>query len=234
MSTQHDDERAGTAELRSRLVRVLRTPGAGLLLDLDGTLVNSEPMQQAAFATYFARRGWDVPPSLIGQFMGRRGQESFASIEGPWTGEDPVALTAAVIECIDAEANPPQPVPGAGEAVRAWRALGLPVSLVTSAMRPWAENALELIGADGIGVGFVTAEDTPIGKPSPQPFLLGAERLGLDPALCLAAEDSAAGVASARAAGVGMTLGVMTTLDEDALLHAGADAAVPDLTVLIP
>ncbi|MBD8063150.1 HAD family hydrolase [Oceanitalea stevensii] len=223
-----------THDLRVRAGEFLRRPGAAVLLDLDGTLVDSEPMQRAAFAAYFASRGWEVPEAVVRQFMGRRGRESFAAIAGPWAGEDPVALTDAVIAMTDPVTHPPVPVPGAAEAIRAWREQDLPVSLVTSAFRSWAEEALELLGAADLGVRLVTAEDTPVGKPAPAPFLLGAERLGVDPADCLAAEDSVAGLASARAAGVGFVVGVTTSLGADALAQAGADAVVPDLTTLAP
>ena len=221
-------------DLRLRVGTFLRRPGAAVLLDLDGTLVDSEPMHAAAFRTYFASRGWEVPEAVVRQFMGRRGHESFAAVQGPWRGEDPRDLTEAVLSHIDAEANPPVAVPGAADAIRAWRAAGVPVSLVTSAFRPWAEHALELLGVTDLGVRFVTAEDTPVGKPAPAPFLLGAERLGVDPAGCLAAEDSVAGLTSARGAGVGFVVGVTTSLDHDVLAQAGADAVVPDLTPLAP
>ncbi|TNC17663.1 HAD family phosphatase [Georgenia sp. 311] len=221
-------------DLRLRVGTFLRRPGAAVLLDLDGTLVDSEPMQRAAFHAYFASRGWDVGHEVVGQFMGRRGHESFGAIDGPWRGEDPRELTAAVLSHLDHEANPPVAVPGAAEAIRGWRAAGLPVSLVTSAFRSWAEEALELLGVADLGVRLVTAEDTPVGKPQPAPFLLGAERLGVDPADCLAAEDSVAGIASARGAGVGFVVGVTTSLGHDVLAQAGADAVVPDLTLLAP
>ncbi|WP_331227366.1 HAD family hydrolase [Georgenia sunbinii] len=220
--------------LRRRLHETLSAPGAGLLLDLDGTLLDSEPMQRAAFRSYFVARGWDVPDDVVRQFMGRRGHESFAAVDGPWRGEDPVALTDAVLALVDPVAHPPRPVPGAGEAIAGWRERGLPVSLVTSAMRSWATEALVLLGVAGAGVGLVTAEDTPVGKPAAAPFLLGARRLGVEPAACVAAEDSLAGLASARAAGVGLVLGVTTSLGLDALAQAGADAVVPDLRPLVP
>ncbi len=221
-------------QLRSRVGAFLRRPGAAVLLDLDGTLVDSEPMQRAAFAAYFASRGWDVADDVVRQFMGRRGYESFAAIDGPWRDEDPRALTDAVLAHVDPATNPPVAVPGAAEAIRGWREQGLPVSLVTSAFRTWAAEALELLGVAELGVRLVTAEDTPVGKPAPDPFLLGAERLGVAPADCLAAEDSLAGLASARGAGVGLVVGVTTSLGTDALAQAGADAVVPDLTALTP
>ena len=221
-------------DLRVRLHGALSAPGAGLLLDLDGTLVDSEPMQRAAFHTYFTQRGWDVADDVVRQFMGRRGYESFAAIDGPWRGQDPVTLTEAVLALVDPVAHPPQPVPGAGAAIRGWRERGVPISLVTSAMRPWAQEALALLGAADLGVTLVTAEDTPVGKPAADPFRLGAARLGVRAEACVAAEDSLAGIASARAAGIGVVLGVTTSLSLDALRRAGADAVVTDLQLLVP
>jgi len=221
-------------DLRLRVGDFLRRPGAAVLLDLDGTLVDSEPMQRAAFHSYFRSRGWDVPDDVVREFMGRRGHESFALIDGPWRGEDPVALTEGVIAHVDPRTTPPVAVPGAAGAIRGWRAAGTPVCLVTSAFRMWAEQALELLGVADLGLRLVTAEDTPVGKPDPAPFRLGAERLGVAPADCLAAEDSVAGLTAARGAGVGFAVGVTTSLPAEVLLAAGADAAVPDLTPLAP
>lgn len=221
------------ATIGRRVAAFLDRPGAAVLLDLDGTLVDSEPMQRAAFATYFRSRGWEVGEDVVRQFMGRRGTDSFAAIDGPWRGEDPLALTRAVLDCLDPVANPPRPVPGAGAAVRAWRRCGIPVSLVTSAMRDWAQEALRLLDVADAGVRLVTSEDTPVGKPAPGPFQLGAARLGASPADCLAAEDSVAGLTAARAAGVGLVVGVTTSLGADALRQAGADAVLTDLTALV-
>lgn len=223
-----------SAPVRDRVGELLGRPGAGLLLDLDGTLVDSEPMQRAAFRTYFARRGWDVPERVIRRFMGRRGADAFAALDGPWRGEDPVRLTAEVLACLDPAAHPPVPVPGAAEAVLGWRRRGVPVAVVTSALRPWAAQALRLLGAQDAGVVLVTSEESPAGKPDPGPYRLGAERLGVAPAGCVAVEDAAPGVVSARAAGVGLVLGVATTLDDADLREAGADAVVTDLTPIAP
>lgn len=207
--------------LRHRVGTFLRRPGAAVLLDLDGTLVDSEPMQRAAFASYFASRGWDVPDHVIRRFMGRRGYESFALIDGPWRGEDPVTLTEGVIAHVDPAANPPVPVPGAADAIRGWREQGLPVALVTSAFRDWAELALQLLGVADLGLRLVTAEEEGVG-------------LGVATTACLAAEDSLAGLTSARTAGVGFVVGVTTSLGVDELAAAGADAVVADLTELAP
>ena len=78
----------------------------------------------------------------------------------------------------------------------------------------------------------VTADDVVDGKPDPTGFRLACERLGVDPAAALAAEDSVAGVRAAVAAGVGQVVGVTTTHPATELTEAGAMTVVEDLTSL--
>ncbi|MFH5822393.1 HAD family hydrolase [Georgenia sp. AZ-5] len=219
--------------VRERVGAALRAPGAGLLLDLDGTLVDSEPTHRAAFHRYFRRRGWQVDDETVRAFAGRRGAEVFASLEGPWSGEDPVLLTREVLACLDVVADPPAAVPGAADAIAGWRGAGVPVAVVTSATRAWAKTVLAMLGVPD-GLPLVTAELTPVGKPDPAPYVRGAELLGVDPAACVAAEDTPAGLAAALGAGVSLVLGVTTSQPEEALLRAGAHATVGDLTHLVP
>ena len=79
----------------------------------------------------------------------------------------------------------------------------------------------------------VTAEDVAYGKPHPAGFLLACERLSVQPAATLAAEDSVAGIAAAVAAGVGHVVGVTTSKPGDDLLAAGAHAAYADLRAVV-
>jgi len=211
---------------------LLARPGAGLLLDLDGTLVDSEPVHRGAFREYFAGRGWQVSEQVIREFSGRRAQEVFPVLDGPWNGEDPEVLTAGILAAVRTSTLRPVPVSGATRLLAACARARLPVAVVTSARRWWAEVSLELLGGADPALRMVTAEDCARGKPDPEPFRLGARVLGLAPGGLLAAEDSPAGIVSARAAGVGHVLGVTTTQRASALLAVGAHAAAPDLTAL--
>ncbi|MCU1433240.1 MAG: family phosphatase [Actinotalea sp.] len=216
----------------AELGRHLRAAGAGLLLDLDGTLVDSEPVHRAAFVEYFASRGWQVDDEVLPAFTGRRAPEVFAALDGPWRGEDPHAVTDAVIDVLRASDERPEPVPGAVELLLACAATALPVAVVTSAHRSWADGAfddLERLGAPRPRA--VVAEDCVQGKPHAEPYRRGAELLGLDPAGLLAAEDAPAGLASARAAGVGYVLAVTTS--HAAATLGGADGTAPDLWPLV-
>jgi len=207
----------------------LGQPGGGLLLDLDGTLLDSEPVHQAAFRAYFATRGWDVADDVVRQFAGRRAQEVFPTLDGPWAGEDPELLTSAVLAALARSTLRPEPVPGAVRLLAACARSGLPVAVVTSATRGWVAAAWSLLGQGGPAVLSVTAEDCVRGKPDPEPFRRGSRLLGLRPQDLIAVEDSPAGIASGRAAGVGHLVGVTTTQDAAMLVTAGAHETGPDL-----
>ncbi len=197
------------------------------LLDLDGTLVDSEPANQAAYRSYFAARGWDVGPDVLRAFAGRRGAEVFAELDGPWTGEDASALVDDVVARLDHQSHPPRPVPGAAELIRRLHAAGIPVALVTSAGRGWAERAVgDVLGVRDLFAAFVTAETTSAGKPDPAPYLAGAAALGVDPSDAVALEDTVAGVHSALSAGVGLVIGIGTGAPSGLLLDGGAGRVV--------
>lgn len=215
-------------DVAARLAR----PGAGLLLDLDGTLVDSEPVHRGAFREYFASRGWHVEDQVIRQFSGRRAQEVFPNLEGPWGGEDPIALTEGVLEAVRRSTLRPTPVAGAAQLIAACSRAGMPVAVVTSATREWATAALDLLGASKAGILSVTAEDCALGKPDPEPYRRGADLLGLRPRDLVAAEDAPAGIASARGAGIGHVIGMTTSHPAYVLLAAGAHVTAPDLVAL--
>lgn len=156
----------------------LAKQGAGLLLDLDGTLVDSESVHRDAYRRYFAERGWQVQDQVLVQFSGRRAPEVFATLAGPWSGEDPVELTEGVLDALAASRVAPAPVAGAVRLIEACTRTGLPVAVVTSARRWWARAALDqfAVGEDPMmveGMRMVTSEDCECGKPDPQPYRLG-------------------------------------------------------------
>ncbi len=205
-------------------------PVSALLLDLDGTLVDSEPLHREGYRVYFAAKGWDVPDLSI--FTGRRALDIFATEPGPWSGLDPQTVLDEVLVHVPDE--DPAPVAGARELLLAARSSGTPTAIVTSAGPAWVERSL---GALGLGLDsvdlVVTALDVVAGKPDPEGFALACERLGADPAGAVAAEDSPAGVRAARAAGVRRVMGIATTHDAGALLAAGATEVHDDARPLV-
>ncbi|WP_210649015.1 HAD family phosphatase [Nocardioides sp. SYSU D00065] len=203
---------------------------SALLLDLDGTLVDSEPLHRRGYEAFFAHKGWDVPDLTI--FTGRRAEDVFATEPGPWAGLDPAAVLAEVLLHVPDEAA--LAVPGARELIEAARATRTPVAIVTSAGPAWVERSLVeslSLGLDSVDV-VVTARDVVDGKPHPAGFALACERLGADPAQALAAEDSPAGVRAALGAGVRQVHGLSTSHAPEVLLEAGAVEVHDDLRPL--
>lgn len=200
---------------------------AALLLDLDGTLVDSEPLQREGYRRFFAARGWEAPDLSV--FTGRRAEDVLPTIDGPWRDHDHGAIAREVGALVPRDVPPP-PVPGAVELVRTARADGILLAIVTSAGPAWVRQAV----GDGLGVldlvdVVVTAEDVVDGKPDPACYRLACERLGVAPGSAWAVEDSPAGIMAAVSAGVGRVVGITTSQPSSELLAAGAHVAYDDL-----
>lgn len=201
------------------------TPAA-LLLDLDGTLVDTEPLNRAAYRAFFKARGWEEPDLYL--FTGRRAEDVFATEPGPWVGLDPVKLAREVITKIDRDAVP-VPLPGAADLLAAAVQLKIQVAIVTSAGPAWVRRAAgALPGLDEVDL-VVTTLDVVNGKPDPAGFALACQRLSVTAGDAMAVEDSPAGVRAAVSAGVGQVVGVTTTHETAKLTAAGADPVVADL-----
>jgi len=206
------------------------TPAA-LLLDLDGTLVDSEPIHRRGYAAFFADRGWEVRDLSI--FTGRRAEDVFATEPGPWSAHDPGDLASAVLPFLPSGALP-RPVTGAVELIAAAAAAGVPLALVTSAGGAWVDASLG--GALDVRAHFatlVTADDVVDGKPDPAGYRLAAARLDVPAAQCLVVEDSPAGIAAALGAGVDQVHAVTTTHPARRLREAGAVEVYADLRPLV-
>jgi sugar-phosphatase len=166
---------------------------AGILADLDGTLVDSVASSRRAWGAFARRRGLDEEETHR-TAMGRPTRETIALLV-------PVAEREAELLRIDREevddAGSVVAYPGARELL----AGPLPVAIVTSGSTALASARLRGAGLAPPAV-LITADSIERGKPDPEPFLLGARALGLEPERCLALEDAPSGIASARAAGV--------------------------------
>jgi sugar-phosphatase len=198
------------------------------VFDLDGTLVNTELGSRARWTRLFDTYGAPYDQKLIASFAGRRGREVLAELLHLFPGRTADELYD---EIVSYELGPgvleAVPVPGAVALVRSISADGVPIGVVTSGARPYAEGQLERLGIRDLLDVVITADDVREGKPSPEGFLAACERLGVAPDKAVAFEDAPAGIAAAKAAGM-PTVGVATTQSPEAL--AAADLVVTDLT----
>jgi len=177
----------------------------GAMFDLDGTLLDREPLVMQGILRACAAAGLDLTTEEASCALGRAWQDVHASLDVEhrlgWTLHDFIDEVFVHAEAIAAEGGGPRVLPGARELVLAIRDAGIPVALVTGSRHSEVTPALEQLDLVGVFDELVAADDYENGKPSPEPYLLGAHRLGVRPQDCVAFEDSWVGVTSALAAG---------------------------------
>lgn len=183
-------------------------PTEAVIFDMDGVLVDSEPFWRRAEIAGFATVGLHLTEDDCRRTMGRRIDEVVAYWYGqrPW-GEaddgDLAALTTHILDGVAAlVAAEAEPLEGVVEAVALAEGLGLAVGLASSSPRQLIEVTLDRLGLTAAFPVVASAEDEVRGKPDPAVYLTAARLLGVAPAACVAIEDSANGVRSARAAGM--------------------------------
>jgi HAD superfamily hydrolase (TIGR01509 family) len=173
-----------------------------VLFDMDGLLIDSEPMWLESETAVMARLGADWTErdqaALLGGSLDRTVRYLLAKATRPAPPE--VVAEWLMSDIIARVRRGGVPVrPGTRELVAATAAAGLPTALVTSSERGFMDAVL---ASTGLRFGaLVCADDVTATKPDPEPYLLAAKLLGVPPADCFALEDSPNGVASAEAAG---------------------------------
>lgn len=193
-----------------------------LLLDMDGTIVNSDAVVERCWHDWALSHGLD-PQEAMKVVHGRQGYATMAALLPDRPMEVNHAENAVMLARETADTDGVVPVAGAPEFMAALD--GLPHALVTSADTALA-TARMTAAALPMPEVRVTAESVRASKPDPEGFLMGAAALGVDPADCIVFEDSAAGITAGRAAGM-RVIGV----GPRAAAHAPT-AHVPDLTSL--
>jgi len=167
-----------------------------LLLDMDGTLVDSTALVEEIW-TIFARRFGHDPADLMRRIHGVRAADSIARFAP--AGSDVPALLAE-LDRLELDGSPATvEIPGARDLVAALPAASH--ALVTSAGPALARARLAGAGIRVPDV-VVSADDVTAGKPDPSGYLLAAERLGVDPADAIVYEDAEAGIRAGLAAGM--------------------------------
>lgn len=202
-------------------------PSAGFLFDLDGTLLDSDPLHMAVFAGMLAPVGISVDKTFyIKHIHGRLNVDVFKEL---MPGKDAKALGDAK----EAEfrrrltSGTVATTPGLSALLDHAQTKAIPCAVVTNACRANAQAMLSAIGLTDRLPTVIVADDCTHGKPHPAPYLAGAAALGLPAHDCLAFEDSPSGLTAARAAGC-TVFGLTSSLDPATLYTAGAHHAIPD------
>ncbi|MFM8528265.1 MAG: HAD family hydrolase [Ilumatobacteraceae bacterium] len=210
-----------------------------VLWDMDGTLVDTEPYWiEAEYAVVEAHGGtWshEHAKALVGSDLLDSG--AYIRRHGG-VDREPAEIVEMLLDVVVAKVREEVPWrPGARELLTSLRAHDVPTGLVTMSWRRFSDEVVACL-PPGSFATMVTGEEVSRGKPHPEPYLLAAERLGLDPGECIAIEDSPTGVRSALAAGC-RVIGVPHVVDipvelGDLPASIGQLALLPTLTGLTP
>src|ERR1700676_4212458 len=197
----------------------------GLLFDLDGVLVDSTPAVARAWAGWAREHGFDEPDEVVKKAHGR---PSISTIRELLPRADHAAEDREMERREIADTEGVIPLPGAMELLQA-----LPLerwAIVTSCTRALAHVRIAAAGLPK-PKHLVTATDVKNGKPDPEPYLKGAQILGVPAADCLVVEDAPAGIRAGKAAGA-RVLALRTTAGDAELTESGATWIIDNLAAV--
>lgn len=170
--------------------------------DIDGTLIDSEPLHDTVLEEVSASYGVDLSHLPENYFRGIQMPDVWKELQPRFAEElDEAEWTRAIIDRYIERASELRPLPGAVEAMRAFAQAGLKQVCVSNSGRRIVDaniGALEIVDLIEFSISL---DDVCAGKPDPEPYLAAARRLGLAPETMAAVEDSVAGATSAHLAG---------------------------------
>jgi len=192
----------------------------GIVFDFNGTLSDDEPILCEIFVQLFAEHG---KPLSAQEYFDELAGLSDPEIVRTWLGRDHPDVDAVIAERVEryraAVAGGSSVHEHVREAVR-YAARRVPLAICSGAARAEIEPVVEAAGLAPLFRAVVTSDDVVHGKPDPEGYTKTLGILGVEAADAVVFEDTEAGVASARAAGVGRVLAMKTTLEPHRLSEA--------------
>ena len=203
-----------------------------VIFDMDGVLLDSEPLHYEAVRQILAEQGVDFPLEDYFRYLG-------TTLTSTWDDlceRYPITMPFEQFEAryntdvLEQYLDGAPLIRGASELVQRLSEAGVPIAVASSSHREWVEGALsgaglrEFFAADN---QTTAGDEVAMGKPSPEIYLTAADKLGLEPAHCIAIEDAPAGVQSASDAGMRVAL-VRSELTSE--LNLTSDWQIDDLT----
>ncbi|MEO0015481.1 MAG: hypothetical protein RLZZ535_3870 [Cyanobacteriota bacterium] len=174
-----------------------------VIFDLDGLLIDSEPLWQEAEILVFKQVNLVLTSELCRQTQGLRIDEvvDYWYRQSPWTNlsklEVEELIVSKVIELIHLKG---QPLPGVAQAIAFVKNQNVKIALASSSALRIIQAALQKLNLTEVFVEIYSAESEMLGKPHPGVYLTTAQKLKIPPQSCLALEDSLNGVLAAKAA----------------------------------
>jgi mannitol-1-/sugar-/sorbitol-6-/2-deoxyglucose-6-phosphatase len=175
------------------------------VFDMDGVLIDTEPVWRQVELDVFARVGVALTDEQLRDTWGMRIEEVVDHWyqQRPWNGIRPHAVQREIVrEMVEHVRTQGEPMVGALEAINTARGAGLRVAIASSSARELIDAVVERLGIVDVIDAVCTADDEVRGKPDPAVYLSAAQALDVMPSLCVAIEDSPVGVSAAVAAGM--------------------------------
>jgi sugar-phosphatase len=199
---------------------------SAVIFDMDGVLVDSEPLWHECEVGVFGELGVELTEEQCRETTGLRTDEVIAHRYAlhPWEGATHDEVGARIVERMVALVRErATPMDGVADALAFVRAKGVAVALASSSPTALIDAVVEKLGLEFDEV--VSAEDEEYGKPHPAVYLTAARRLDVAPTACLAIEDSLNGVVAAKAA----RMRVVAVPEREEPAFAVADAVISSL-----
>ena len=201
-------------------------PFAAIVFDMDGVVIDSEPIHDQSHRIIFGLHDLPVPAEAYPSFKGIPERKLFERVVSEFGSDehDVDTLTVSKEETFLSLMPDMRPIPGALDFIRLAKSQTR-LALTTSATSRYQRFAFDRFDLDRFFEVVVTAEDIHRHKPDPEPYQETAKRLGLAPEMCLVIEDSVNGVRSAQRAGCHVA-GITTSFSAGELKEAGAHIVV--------
>lgn len=193
-----------------------------IIFDMNGVIVDDETLHETAFAKILSKRGFSLShQEYLDHFAGRTDLDGFhAFFRQQGKSFDLNELLSEKSEAYEQlAADGLSAYPGVALLIRQLRQRNILLALVTGATQPETQAVLDAFGLVNDFSVVLTASDVTDGKPSPQGYLLAAERLGLSVGDCLVIEDAPSGIEAAKRAGM-FCVAVAHTHDQCVLAQA--------------
>jgi len=203
-----------------------------VIFDMDGILINSEPMWRDAEIEVFKQVGLHLKESDCTETMGVPIREvvEYHFRKTPWKGPTTEEVTNQIIAAMVKEIRENgKIIPGAAKAIEFVKSKKVRIALASSSNYRLIETVLKTLGLENMFEIIHSAEEEPMGKPDPGVYLSTAKKLGVPASHCLAIEDSVNGVLAAKAAGM-KCIAIPDKRIKEQEKYEAADLVLKDLT----
>ena len=175
-----------------------------VLFDMDGVIIDSEPLWTEAERRFLASRMLEYSPQLKTVMMGRDAREAVRLLIKHYRLREGVEEVIAERNQLVTELFKQrlQPIPNVLRLLRSLRESGIKTGLASSSPKQLVKLALDKLGITQLFEAIISGDQVARGKPAAEIYLAAAKKIGVDPANCLVIEDAPLGIAAAKAAGM--------------------------------